>query len=166
LPNYRWYLSVDKNGKIKNRPLYKEKKDEWVTREVFIGPDHILFNVMAHLDRLNANPTGVVLLNIRNNETKFHGQSAQGSGGYWHCNGTADLKWAVADTFNGNLYRLNLENKDDVQLLTTKHRRNSRGPFTDEAHSHHSISPDGEWVLFNSSLLTECDVMLIPLHPK
>lgn len=162
-PQRIWYLSVDKKGNVHNRPVYKERPEEWVTHEVFMGPDHILFNVMGHLDRLRKNPTGIFSLNLRTNEVKKHGQT--GEGGYWHADGTKDLEWAVGDTFNGNLYRLNLENNKDVTLLTTGHRPNSKGPFTAEAHSHHSISPDGKWVLFNSSMLTKIDIMLVPLHP-
>jgi oligogalacturonide lyase len=162
-PQRIWYLSVDEKGKVKNRPLYKEKDDEWVTHEVFMGPDHILFNVMGHLDRLQKNPTGIFSLNIRNGEVKKYDQAD--GGGYWHAAGTKDKKWAVGDTFNGNLYRINLEN-GEVRLLTTGHRPNSKSPFTSEAHSHHSISPDGKWVLFNSSMLTKSDIMLVPLHPE
>lgn len=162
-PQRMWYLSVDKKGNVKNRPLYPEKADEWVTHEVFAGPDHILFNMMAHIDRLHANQTGIFSLNLRTGEVKKYDQAADG--GYWHAAGTSDLKWAVGDTFNGNLYRLNLEDNEDVTLLTTGHRPNSKGPFSGEAHSHHSISPDGKWVLLNSSMLTESDIMLVPLHP-
>ncbi len=161
-PQRMWHLSVDENGDVNNRPLYKEKADEWVTHELFIGPDHIMFNVMGHLDRLRTNSTGVFTMNIRNGEVERHGQAE--AGGYWHSDGTQDLKWGVADTFDGSLYRLNLET-GERELLTTGHRPRSKGPFTQEAHSHHSISPDGEWVLFNSSMLTSSDIMLVPLHP-
>ena len=161
-PQRIWHLSVNEDGKVTNRPVYKEKADEWITHEVFAGPDHALFNVMAHLERLNKNKTGIFSYNLRTGDVKKYDQ-AEG-GGYWHTAGTKDLKWAVGDTFNGNLYRLNLEN-GDVTLLTTGHRPNSKGPFTREAHSHHSISPDGKWVLFNSSMLTGSDIMMVPLMP-
>lgn len=161
-PQRMWHLSVDENGDVNNRPLYKEKADEWVTHELFIGPNHIMFNVMGHLDRLRTNSTGVFTMNIRNGEVERDGQAE--AGGYWHSDGTQDLKWGVADTFDGSLYRLNLET-GERELLTTGHRPRSKGPFTQEAHSHHSISPDGEWVLFNSSMLTSSDIMLVPLHP-
>jgi oligogalacturonide lyase len=162
-PQRMWYLSVDENGKLNNRPVYREKPDEWVTHEVFAGPDHILFNVMAHVERLKSNQTGIFSYNLRTGEVKKFDQ-AEG-GGYWHAAGTKDLKWAVGDTFNGNLNRLNLKN-GDVTLLTTGHRPNSKSPFTKEAHSHHSISPDGKWVLFNSSMLTSSDIMMVPLFPE
>lgn len=161
-PQRMWFLTIDEAGNVENRPLYEETPEEWVTHELFIDPDHILFNVMGHLDRLREKPTGIFLLNIRNHEvTKYPNL---GEGGYWHADGTSDLKWAVGDTFNGKLYRLNLEDENDVELLTTGHRPNSKGPFTSEAHSHHSISPDGKWVLFNSSMLINSDIMLVPLH--
>ncbi|SDJ90516.1 oligogalacturonide lyase [Catalinimonas alkaloidigena] len=163
-PQRTWVLTVDKNGKVTNRPAYKEKANEWVTHEVFAGPDHILFNVMGHLDRLRKNPTGVMLTNIRTGETKRLGQ-AEELGGYWHAAGTKDLKWGVADTFNGNIYRLNLET-GDATLLTTGHRPGTQSPFSSQAHAHQSISPDGKWVLFNSSMLTDSDIMMVPLHPQ
>jgi oligogalacturonide lyase len=163
-PQRMWILSVDKKGKVTNRPVYNEKDDEWVTHEVFAGPDHILFNVMGHLDRLRKNPTGIMLLNIRTNESKLLGQAKE-LGGYWHAFGTKDLKWAVGDSFDGNIYRLNIET-GDATLLTTGHRPNTKSPFSSQAHAHQSISPDGKWVLFNSSMLTDSDIMMVPLHPK
>lgn len=163
-PQRMWVLSVDKNGKVENRPVYNEKDDEWVTHEVFAGPDHILFNVMGHIDRLRKNPTGIVLFNIRTNEPKLLGQAKE-LGGYWHVAGTEDLKWAVGDTFDGNIYRINIEN-GETTLLTTGHRPNTKSPFSSQAHAHQSISPDGKWVLFNSTMLTDSDIMMVPLHPE
>jgi len=75
------------------------------------------------------------------------------------------LKWGVGDTFDGEIYRLNREDPEDYELLTTGHRPTGNGPFAGDAHSHHSISPDGKWILFNSSMLTSSDLMMIPLHP-
>ncbi|GAB3537660.1 hypothetical protein GCM10027443_31060 [Pontibacter brevis] len=163
-PQRMWVLSVDKKGKVTNRPVYNEKPDEWVTHEVFAGPDHVLFNLMGHIDRLRKNPTGIMLLNIRTNEAKLLGQAKE-LGGYWHSAGTKDLKWAVGDSFDGNIYRLNIES-GDATLLTTGHRPNTKSPFSSQAHAHQSISPDGKWVLFNSSMLTDSDIMMVPLHPK
>lgn len=162
-PQRMWILSVDQNGKVVNRPIYKEKEDEWVTHEVFAGPDNVLFNIMGHLDRLQKNQTGIKLLNIRTNESKFLGQAKE-LGGYWHATGTKDLKWAVGDSFDGNIYRINVES-GETKLLTTGHRPNTQSPFSSQAHAHQSISPDGKWVLFNSSLLTQSDIMMVPLHP-
>ncbi|MGK0238267.1 MAG: oligogalacturonide lyase [Candidatus Pelagisphaera sp.] len=161
-PQRMWYLSVDQNGKVNNRPIYVEKPTEWITHEVFINADHIQFNVMAHLDRLRENPTGIFTLNIRTNEVKNHGQIEKG--GYWHNDGTEDGKYIVGDSFDGDLYRIDTKTGKQT-LLTTGHRPNSEGPFTSEAHSHHNISPDDKWVLLNSSMLTDNDIMLVPLHP-
>jgi len=163
-PQRIWYMTLDGNGKVSNRPVYNEKDNDWVTHEVFMGPDNILFHLMGHLDRLCKNQTGVFSLNLRTNELKFHGQT--GGGGYWHCNSTADGKWMVVDTFDGKLYRINSADNNDVVLLTQGHRPQSVSPFTGEAHLHPSVSPDGNWVLINSSLLTNSDIMLMPLFPQ
>ncbi|MDO1513318.1 biopolymer transporter Tol [Maribacter confluentis] len=163
-PQRMWYLSIDKNGKVTNRPLYEERKNDWVTHEVFMGPDKVLFHLMGHLDRLQENQTGIYSWNLRTNELKFHGQT--GDGGYWHCNATPDGKWIAGDTFDGKLYRINADNPKDTTLLTTGHRLLSKSPFSSEAHMHQSISPDGKWILFNSSLLTKNDIMIVPVHPK
>ena len=163
-PQRMWYMTVNDDGSVVNRPLYNETDEEWVTHEIFGGPDYVLFHVMGHIDRLRENPTGIFSINIRNNESELIGQTD--GGGYWHCGGTPDHKWVVGDTFDGKLYRLNIEDKSDVVLLTQGHRLNSISPFTGEAHLHPSISPDGKWVLINSSLLTDSDIMLVPLHPE
>lgn len=163
-PQRIWYLSIDKNGKITNRPLYNERDNDWVTHEVFWGSDSILFHLMGHLDRLQVNQTGIYSLNLRTDELIFHGQI--GNGGYWHCNASPDGKWIAGDTFDGKLYRINADNPEDITLLTQGHRLLGVGPFSKEAHMHQSISPDGQWVLFNSSLLTDNDIMLVPLQPE
>ncbi len=163
-PQRIWLLSVDKNGKVTNRPGYKENGDEWVTHEVFVNADNILFNVMGHLDRLKKKPNGIILMNIRTNEHKLL-SNAKEVGGYWHAAGTTDLKWAIVDTFDGSVYRYNLET-GDVVLLSKGHRPNTQSPFSPQAHAHQSISPDGKWVLINSSMLTDSDIFLIPIHPN
>jgi len=163
-PQRMWVLSIDDEGNVENRPVHKEEPDEWVTHEVFMGPDHIIYNVMGHLDRLRETTTsGIFSKNIRTQEIKVHGQV--GGAGYWHVDGTSDLKWAVGDTFDGKLYRLNLEDPEDYTLLTTGHRPSGYTPFSSDAHAHQSISPDGKWVLFNSSKLSGGDIVMVPLHP-
>lgn len=157
-PQRMWMVNADGTN---NREIYVETPDEWVTHEIFMDADHILFNVMAHLPKLGTKPSGIFMLNLRTNQVKVLDQADKG--GYWHCAGTEDRKWVVGDTFDGNLYRLNVENSK-VDLLTAAHRPNSTDPFTKEPHSHHSISPDGKWVLFNSGLLGNSDLMMVPLQ--
>ena len=163
-PQRMWVLSLEKGGKVVNRPAYQEKDEEWVTHEVFVAPDHVLFNIMGHLDRLRKKPTGIVLSNIRTGETRLLGQAKE-LGGYWHAAGTKDLKWAVGDSFDGNIYRIDMQS-GKATLLSTGHRPNTKSPFSPQAHAHQSISPDGKWILINSSMLTDSDIMLIPLHPE
>ncbi|REL24638.1 biopolymer transporter Tol [Rhodohalobacter sp. SW132] len=163
-PQRIWMLTVDENGEAETRPVYEEDDYEWVTHEVFMGPDHVIFNMMGHLDRLReSSSTGIYVKNIRTGEYENKGQI--GGSGYWHAYGTPDLKWAVGDNFDGDIYRLNLETGENT-LLTTGHRPSGNGPFTGDAHSHHSISPDGKWLLFNSSYYTGNDIMIMRLHPE
>jgi oligogalacturonide lyase len=163
-PQRIWMISIDENGNVENRPVYKENAYEWVTHEVFMDQDHIIFNMMGHLNRLREkSSTGIYLKNLRTGEATNIGQV--GNAGYWHSYGTSDLKYAVGDTFDGEIYRIDIET-GEKQLLTTGHRPSGSGPFTGDAHSHHSISPDGKWLLFNSSYFTRNDIMLMPLHPN
>ncbi|KJD34839.1 biopolymer transporter Tol [Tamlana nanhaiensis] len=161
-PQRMWLLSIDENGTVTNRSLYEERATDWVTHEVFMGKDKVLFHLMGHLDRLKVNQTGIYSIDLRTSKLTFHGQSHV-DGGYWHCNATPDGKWIAGDTFDGKLFRINAENPDDTVLLTQGHRLLSVSPFSKEAHLHQSISPDGKWVLFNSSYLTSNDIMLVPL---
>ncbi len=163
-PQRIWILSVDTDGKVINRPGYQEKDDQWVTHEVFLNADNIVFNIMGHLDRLRKKPNGIAVLNIRTNQFKLL-SNAKELGGYWHAAGTPDLKWAVVDTFDGSIYRYDLQS-GKVTLLSKGHRPNTQSPFSPQAHAHQSISPDGKWTLINSSMLTDSDIMLIPLHPE
>ncbi len=93
-----------------------------MTHELFLDGNQILFNIMAHLDRLQENPSGIVSANIRTGETRNYGQI--GNGGFWHCAGTADGRWIVGDTFDGSLYRIDGETGEQT-LLTAGHRPTS-----------------------------------------
>jgi oligogalacturonide lyase len=163
-PQRMWILSIDAKGKVTNKPLYEERSNDWVTHEVFMGPDKVLFHLMGHIDRLKENQTGIYSIDLRTNELKFHGQTS--GGGYWHCNATPDGKWIAGDTFDGKLYRINASDPDDTVLLTQGHRLLSVSPFSEEAHMHQSVSPDGKWILFNSSMFTSSDIMIVPMFPE
>ncbi|WP_244901871.1 oligogalacturonate lyase family protein [Croceivirga radicis] len=161
-PQRMWYVTVQPDGKVTNKALYRERADDWVTHEVFMGANQVLFHLMGHLDRLNANKTGIFSINTETNKITFHGQTTDG--GYWHCNATPDGKYILGDTFDGKLYRINTKNPEEQLLLTQGHRKTSVSPFSSEAHMHQSISPDGKWVLFNSSRFTACDILVMEIE--
>jgi oligogalacturonide lyase len=150
-PQRMWFVRADGTG---NRPLYVETPDEWVTHETWIDADHVLFVVMAHLPRLRTKPTGIFCLNLRNNEVKVLGQ-VEGRG-FWHCNGSADGRWAVGDTFEGSLYLIDRAS-GETTLLTTGHRMRPD-------HAHPTFSPDGKRILIQSGMLsggTSLDLMVV-----
>lgn len=151
-----WMVNADGSN---NRPFYKETPDEWVTHEIWADKDHVMVNVLGHLSRLRVKPHGLVEVNVRNNEIRLF-RNAEGRG-YWHCAESPDRKWGVADTFTGELHRINL-NTGEVTVLTVAHYAPTTGIPT--VHSHHTISPDGKRVLFNSGKLGSLDLMVMSIE--
>lgn len=153
-PQRMWTVNADGSG---NRPLYVECEHEWVTHEVISTPDLVYFNVMAHLPRLRKKATGIFSINLRNDEVKVLGQVSEGRG-FWHCNGSADGRWAAGDNFAGSIHLVNLETSE-ITLLTTGHRMRPD-------HAHPTFSPDGKQILFQSGMLSggkSLDLMLMNL---
>jgi oligogalacturonide lyase len=152
-PQRMWFVRSDGTD---NRPLYVETPDEWITHEVFIDADHILFNVMGHLAYLHTKPTGVFELNIRTNEVRVLGQ---GKGqGFWHCNGTSDGRWAVSDDFDGNVTLINRQT-GEMTVLTTGH-------VMRPDHTHPTFFTDNRQILIQSGLLSggkSLDLMVITI---
>ena len=162
-PQRMWTVRADGTG---NRPLYVETPDEWVTHETVSLPDEVMFNIMGHLPYLREKPTGIAVVNLRTNEMKLLGQMEEemprgGRGGFWHCNGSPDGRWAVGDTFSGDVYLI--DRRDGRQLkLTTDHKMRPD-------HTHPIFSPDSKRVLIQSGLLSngeQLDLISIPVPEK
>ncbi|MFO1447169.1 MAG: hypothetical protein U1F61_03235 [Opitutaceae bacterium] len=148
-PQRIWTVKSDGSG---NRPVYVETPDEWVTHETVSGPDEVMFNLMGHLPYLREHPTGVAVVNLRTRAMTLLGQieedMGQGRlGGFWHCNGSPDGKWAVSDTFKGNVFLIRRDTGERV-LLTTDHKMRPD-------HTHPIFSPDGRRVLIQSGRLSD-----------
>lgn len=142
-PQRMWIVNADGTG---NHPLYKETPDEWVTHEVWFDKDHVVFNIMAHIPALREKPTGIAVINVRDNQMRIVGQIDEGRG-FWHCNASADGRWAVGDNFSGNIYLINRLN-NETTLLTTDHKMRPN-------HAHPFFSPDGKRIIFQSGLLSD-----------
>jgi len=155
-----WVVRADGTG---NRPLYAEPKDEWVTHETFATKDEVMFNLMGHLPYLREAPSGVAVINLRTNHMTILGQIEEDmgggrTGGLWHCNGSPDGKWAVADSFKGNVYLIDRRNGERI-LLTTDHKM-----IPD--HTHPIFSLDSRRVLVQSGRLTDgksLDLMIVDI---
>jgi len=148
-PQRIWAVRSDGSG---NRPLYAETPDEWVTHETVSGPDEVMFNVMGHLPYLRERPTGVAVINLRTQAMKLLGQveedmGAGRQGGFWHCNGSPDGKWAVADTFKGDIFLIRRATGERI-LLTTDHKMRPD-------HTHPIFSHDSRRVLIQSGRLSD-----------
>lgn len=149
-PQRMWTVRGDGTG---NRPLYVEdpKGWEWITHETFATKDEVMFLIIGHLPYLRERPSGVAVINLRDNRMNIVGQIDENiapdrPGGYWHCNGSSDGRWAVADTFKGDIWLIDRHN-GEMTLLTTDHK------MTPD-HAHPIISPDNKRVLIQSGRLT------------
>ncbi len=148
-PQRMWTVRGDGTG---NRPLYVETEDEWVTHETVSGRDEVMFNIMGHLPYLRERPTGVAVINLRTNSMKLLGQMEEdmgngAQGGFWHCNGSPDQRWAVADNFSGTITLI--DRRDGRQrVLTTDHKMKPD-------HTHPIFSPDSKRVLIQSGHLSD-----------
>jgi oligogalacturonide lyase len=148
-PQRMWTVMGDGS---KNRPLYVETPDEWITHETVATKDEVMFLIMGHLPYLRTKPTGIAVINLRTDQMKILGQveesagSNRGTGGFWHCNGSPDGRWAVGDTFGGNVYVI--DRRDGaVTLLTTDHKMRPD-------HAHPIFSPDSKRILIQSGLFS------------
>ncbi|HEX7470289.1 MAG TPA: hypothetical protein VF437_06095 [Verrucomicrobiae bacterium] len=160
-PQRIWTVMADGSG---NRPLYVETPDEWVTHEAVITKDEVVFNIIGHQPKLRTKPTGIAVINLRNNEMKLFGQveAGQGAGeqgrGFWHSNGSPDGRWLVGDTFAGNVWLINRKT-GEMTLLTTDHKMRPD-------HTHPTFSTDSKRILIQSGLLSNgqsLDLMVIPI---
>lgn len=156
-----WITNADGSN---NRPLFKEEPLDWVTHETFVGPDEVMFNLIGHQSRLRVRPTGIAIINTKTNAVELIGQvterqeedkndlgvNAAGRdsyGGFWHCNGSFDGKWAVGDTFTGNLWLIDRKT-GKRSLLSTDHKMKPD-------HLHPTFSDDSTRVLVQSGRWTD-----------
>jgi hypothetical protein len=143
-----WTVRADGDG---NRPVYAETPDEWITHETVSGPDEVMFNIMGHLPYLRKKPTGIAAFNLRTGQMKLLGQVEENlsegrQGGFWHCNGSPDGRWATGDTFRGSIYLINRRTGKRT-LLTAGH------PMRPD-HTHPIFSPDSRRILIQSGLFS------------
>ncbi|HEX2099205.1 MAG TPA: hypothetical protein VHF69_00995, partial [Candidatus Synoicihabitans sp.] len=159
-PQRMWTVRGDGTG---HRPLYVEGPDEWVTHETVSGRDEVMFNLMGHLPYLRHKPTGVAVINLRTDEMTILGQIEEQMendlrGGFWHCNGTSDGRWAVVDNFLGDITVIDRRNAEQIVL--------SRGHVMRPDHAHPIFSPDNRRILIQSGMFSEgesLDLIVIPM---
>jgi oligogalacturonide lyase len=136
-PQRMWIVRADGSG---NRPLFVEEPKDWVTHEVFIDPDHVVFNLIGEKPEQRTRPTGIAVVGLRDGFVELVGQAP--GRGFLHTNGTSDGRWVLGDTFEGGLYVVD-RHSGERTLLTVGHA----------IHPHANFSPDGTRILFQSRLL-------------
>lgn len=134
------------------RPFYKETYEEWVTHEVWWGPDRAIFTVWPYDDEHKRLPHGVVSADLGSGTPTVHAQFPA-----WHTHGSPDGRWAVADDFDRSLWLIEVAT-GERRLLTQGHRANDIN-----THPHPSFTPDGKAVVFSSSRNGTEDVFLVEI---
>ena len=145
-----WIVNADGRG---NGPFYKETYDEWVTHEVWWGPKKVLFTIWPKNEEMLKKPYGIAYITLQDRTLHILNQRK-----YWHVGGSPDGKWAVGDTFNGEIYLINGDT-GEARLLTQGHR-----PRGATVHPHPSFSPDGSSGLFCSEKNGNWDLFLVRLN--
>ena len=144
-----WIVNADGTG---NGPFYKETYDEWVTHEVWWGPKKALFTIWPKNEEMLKKPYGIAYITLEDRALHILNQRK-----YWHVGGSPDGKWAVGETFDGEIYLINGDTRE-AKLLTQGHR-----PRGATVHPHPSFSPDGSSVLFCSEKNGNWDLFLVQL---
>jgi len=144
-----WIVNADGQG---NSPFYKETYDEWVTHEVWWRRNKALFTIWPKNEEMLKKPYGIAYISVEDRSLHILNQRK-----YWHVGGSPDGKWAVGDTFDGELYLIN-GRTGEAKLLTQGHR-----PRGATVHPHPSFSPDGSSVLFCSEKNGNWDLFLVQL---
>ena len=135
-----------------NRPFYEETYDEWVTHEVWWGSDKALFTIWPKNEVMLKKPHGIAYVALQDRSLHILDQKK-----YWHVGGDCNGRWAVGDTFEGQLYLVDA-NTGRVKLLTQGHR-----PKGATVHPHPSFSPDSSSVLFCSERNGNWDLCVVSL---
>jgi len=145
-----WIVNADGRA---NAPFYKETYDEWVTHEVWWGSNKALFTIWPKNEEMLKKPHGIAYVTLEDRTLHILNQRK-----YWHVGGSPDGKWAVGDTFAGELYLISADS-NQAKLLTQGHR-----PRGATVHPHPSFSPDGSKVLFCSEKSGNWDLFLVQLR--
>ncbi len=142
-----WVVRADGSG---NGPFYKETYDEWVTHEVWWRADKALFTIWPKNNEMLQKPHGIAYVTLEDRSLHILNQKK-----YWHVGGDAAGKWAVGDTFDGQLFLVDAQTRE-AKLLTQGHR-----PKGATVHPHPSFSPDGASMLFCSERNGNWDLCLV-----
>lgn len=147
-------MYIRKSPTADPRPFYRETYDEWVTHEVWWGPDEALFTIWPKNEKMRAKPHGIARVRLADYSHEVISRHP-----YWHVCGIPGGRYAVGDTFAGELFLVDAKT-GQKKLLTKGHR-----PKGSKVHAHQSGSPNGKQVLFCSEMQGSWDLMLADI-PK
>lgn len=150
-PQRTWFADAATG---ETRPMYRETYGEWVTHEVWWGPDRMLFTIWPYDDAHRAKPHGVAVVGRDSGTMEILFQYPA-----WHTHGTRDGRWAMGDDFDRNIWLIDPQLKER-RLLTQGHLGKDC-----KTHPHASFTPDGRAIVFASSRSGTDDVVLVEHAP-
>ena len=167
-PQRTWTVKADGTGL---RKLFPEAPYDWVTHEAVIGPDEVALAILGHRkvgtndawgpSGTREHPTGLAIVNLRDQHVIIAGQTKSGSG-LWHVHGSPDGRWAVGDDFKRNLYLID-RRTGEMMLLTAGHKD------TAADHIHPTFSTDSTRIEIQSAMLSadnrSMNICIVPV-PK
>ncbi len=144
-----WLLDAEERS---FRPLYESPSKEWITHEVWWGPERVTFTIWPYDEAHKQQAHGVCWTDIREGERNVLCQYPA-----WHTDASPDGRWALGDDFDRNLWLIDAVS-GERRLLTQGHTSGEH-----KTHPHASFTPDSRGIVFNSSRNGTADVFLVML---
>ncbi|MFP4499736.1 MAG: hypothetical protein ACLFTT_01945 [Candidatus Hydrogenedentota bacterium] len=148
-PQRMWLLDA---GERSCRPLYESPSKEWVTHEVWWGPERVIFTIWPYDEAHKQQAHGVCWSAIADGERRLLSQYPA-----WHTHGSPDGRWAMGDDFDRNIWLIDADS-GARRLLTQGHSAGGH-----KTHPHGSFTPDSRGIVFNSSRNETADIYLVAL---
>ena len=145
-PQRTWVIQ---DGEKEPRPMYKETYGEWVTHEVWWGPDRAVFTIWPYDDEHKQETHGILSADLATGQPTLHSQYRA-----WHTHASPDRQWILGDDFDRNIWLVRADT-GERRLLTQGHLGEGCG-----THPHASFTTDSKSVVFNSSRNGTEDIFL------
>ena len=145
---------------------YDQLRDELVTHEHWWINDQIVFCSGTHPQP--AEDSHVKVVDVKTGTTRILAPGSWWPGGsdeeiakqnYWHCAGSEDGRWVVADNWHGDITIIEGKNARPI-ILTTGHRNYGKGD-----HPHVGWDRAGSQVIFTSHKLGDPNVCIATIPP-
>lgn len=148
-PQRTWYIDDTMEQPL---PFYRETYGEWVTHEVWSGPDTAVFTLWPYDKAHEKLPHGVARADLHSGPQGTMEVLSQYPA--WHTHPSPDGRWVLGDDFERRIWLIDPVKKER-RLLTQGHLGSGC-----KTHPHASFTPDSRRIVFNSSRFGSDDILL------